>query len=193
MYELPTTLNIGGIDYKIRGDGDYRIVLDTFSVLEDIELEKQYRVMLALCVFYDGIDSVDDLKQFSDLEEAANKMFEFFSAGRPSDNKPSRMKLIDWEGDSAMICAAVNKVAGIEVRAIKYMHWWTFMSYYMSVGESTLSTVVDIRDKIVRNKKLEKWENKFRSENPQYFTWNSKTAEDIEAENWVLSQWNSED
>jgi hypothetical protein len=61
----------------------------------------------------------------------------------------------------------------------------------MAVGESTLSTVVSIRNKIVSGESMEKWENKFRQENPQYFNWNSKTAEEIEIENYVSNLWNN--
>jgi hypothetical protein len=165
MYELPTTLNIGGVDYKIRGDGDYRIVLDTFSILEDIELDKKERLLLALCVFYDDIDSIEDVAMFSSIEEAALKMFEFFDAGRPRSQAHSSAKLMDWQDDASMICAAVNKVAGQEIRAVPYLHWWTFISYYSSVGESVLATVLSIRDKMSKGKSLDKWENEYRKDN----------------------------
>jgi hypothetical protein len=66
------------------------------------------------------------------------------------------------------------------------------MGYYCSIGESTLATVVAIRDKILKGKKLEKWERQFRSENPQYFNWNYKSAEDVEAEEWLKEVWNKE-
>lgn len=189
-YELPTTLNIGGIDYKIRGDGDYRIVLDTFSVLEDINLNKTERVTLALCIFFDGIESVEDLNCFDDLTDAAHKMFEFFNAGKEEKKVSSNFKLLDWDADATMVCAAVNNVAKTEIREVPYMHWWTFMSYYMSIGESTLSTVLSIREKMMKGKKMEKWERDFRMENPQYFSWRSKSAEDVEYETWLMSQWN---
>ena len=90
-----------------------------------------------------------------------------------------------------MIVSAINNVAGKEVRAEEYIHWWTFVSYYMAIGESTLSTVVSIRHKMMTSEKLEKWETKYKRENSQYFVWNSKTVEEKEAEAWVLAQWTS--
>lgn len=189
MYELPTSVDIGGVEYSIRDNGDYRTILDIFSILEDEELKKSERVMAALIVFYEDINCIEDLASLPDIEEAVRQMYDFFSAGR-KEGKSTGYKLIDWEADSAIIVSALNDVAGKEIRAEKYIHWWTFISYYMAIGESTLSTVVSIRDKMMRGEPLEKWEKKYRSDNPQYFKWNSKTIEEKEAEEWVLQQWN---
>lgn len=186
MYDLPVTVEIEGVDYSIRNGGDYRTIIDIFAILEDPELDEQERAMAALIIFYADMEDVEDLAVFPNLQEALDKMFEFFNAGKKDVASKSR-KLLDWQDDMPMIVSAVNNVAKKEIRAEKYLHWWTFMSYYMSVGDSTLSTVVNIRDKIVQGKKLEKWENEFKQENPQYFIWNAKTIEEIEAENWLAS------
>lgn len=193
MYGLPTKLNIGGVDYDIRENGDFRVVISTFSILEDTSLTKKERIAAALCNFYEDMEELDDLAQFSDLQEALNQMFWFFNAGRPESERKDEVKLIDWEDDSAMICAAINDVSGKEIRAEAYLHWWTFIGYYMSVKESTMSTVISIREKIQKNKKLEKWEREYKSHNPQYFRWKRKTADELDAENWVLKQWYGED
>jgi hypothetical protein len=39
----------------------------------------------------------------------------------------------------------------------------------MAIGDGALATVVGIRDKIARGKKLEKYEQDFKRDNPQYF------------------------
>lgn len=190
-YSLPTTVNAGGVELRIRSDGDYRIVLDTFSVLEDVELDKTERILAALCIFYEDFEDADTVLSFHDIDDAVEGMFNFFKAGY-TDEDTSSKKLIDWVNDEPIVCAAVNSVSNKEIRLEPYLHWWTFMSYYMSVGESILSTVVSIRDKIVRDKKLEKWEREYRRDNPKYFRWNSKTAEELEVENWLMSNWNNE-
>ena len=191
MYELPTKVEVDGVEYKIRDDGDYRMVLDAFSVLNDSELEQTERILTSLLIFYDGMTCLEDVLKLPDLEEATKQMFEFFNAGRPESTGQNR-KLIDWDSDSAMIGSAINRVAGKEVRAEEYMHWWTFMGYYSAIGESTLSTVVSIRDKIMRGKPLEKWERQFRAENSQYFNWDYRSADDKEADEWLKSVWNKE-
>ena len=190
MYELPTAVEIGGVEYKIRNEGDYRVVLDIFSILEDPDLTQSERIISAIIIFYEDFSEIEDLLLLPSMEEAIKKMYEFFNAGRKDGGSINR-KLIDWEDDSAMIVSAINNVAGKEVRAEKYIHWWTFVSYYMAIGESTMSTVVGIRNKMMSGEKLDKWEMKYKRDNSQYFVWNSKTVEEQEAENWVLSQWNA--
>ncbi len=193
MYELPTEIMIEDIPYPIRNRGDYRTILGVFSVLEDYELEQNERVISALIIFYEDFNDINDVLNFEYLEEAITKMYEFFNGNNATaDRAKHDRKLIDWEGDSTLICAAVNKVSGKEIRMEPYIHWWTFLSYYMSVGESVLSTVVSIRDKLVSSKPLEKWERDYKNENPQYFNWRHKTVDEIDAENWLKSVWNKE-
>lgn len=191
MYELLTEIEIAGRPYQIRNLGDYRMILDVFSVLEDPELEQRERIISALIIFYEDLNDIEDVLNLPDIEEATTKMFDFFNGFKPESGRKAR-KLIDWEGDSELICAAINKVSGKEIRQEKYIHWWTFLSYYMSVGECILSTVVGIRGKMVEGKSLEKWERDYRNDNPQYFSWNHKTADEIDAEEWLKSVWNKE-
>lgn len=192
MFEIPTSIQIGEQSLPIRCKGDYRMVLDCFAALNDIELDKEKRVCCALIIFYEDFNSLEDLMHFSQLNEAVSKMYWFFNCGEDIvDTAKKHNKLVDWENDSQLIASAINKVANTEVRALEYLHWWTFMGYYLAIGESPLATIVNIRSKIVEGKKLEKYEQKFKSDNPQYFIWDSKSIEDKEAEEAILSLWNS--
>ena len=66
-----------------------------------------------------------------------------------------------------MIFPAINTVAGCEVRALEYMHWWTFLGYFESVDNECLwSFVLSIRQKRSKGKKLEKYEQDFFIKNP---------------------------
>lgn len=193
-YELPTSLQIGEQSYHIRNNADYRMILDCFSCLEDAELTKEERIIGCLMIFYEDINDIEDVDAVfgDDVEEAVKRMFWFFNCEDEAiAHNHSNHVLVDWNKDSQIISAAINKVAGREIRTEPYIHWWTFMGYYMGIGECLFSTVIGIRDKIVNGKKLEKYESKFRNENPQYFIWNSKTVEQQEAEDWVKSVWNA--
>ena len=196
MFELPTSIWIEDEEYKIRNDGDYRMVLDCFSALQDIELGEEERIITALIIFYGDVLSLDNLYEIFDTEDklktAVKEMYRFFNCNDMRPGKKVNYRLIDWEQDAQMIAGAVNKVANMEVRSVPYMHWWTFMGYYSNVGKGTLATVIDIRSKIKRGKKLEKQEQEFRRDNPQYFIWNSATVEEQEADEWVKSIWNQE-
>ena len=194
MYDLPTSIFIEDKEYKIREAGDFRVVLDCFSALGDIELGEDDRILASLIIFYEDFNDIEDIPQDEDtLRTLIKEMMIFFNCGQEDNNNTPSPKLIDWEKDAQMIMAAVNNVAGKEVRAEKYLHWWTFTGYYMSVGESMLATIVSIRNKILKDEKLEKWEQKFRRENPNYFNWNSKSIEDMELDQLMHELWNNGD
>ncbi len=193
MYSIPTTVTIDGKEFRIRNNGDFRTILDCFSALDDAELDKQERITASLIIFYDGINSVEDLANLGDIEQAVKEMYNFFSCGESSIGTHTNYKLIDWENDSHLICSAINKVANKEIRLEPYLHWWTFMGYYAAIGESPIASIISIREKIVKGKKLEKHEREFRRDNPQYFAWRSKSAEEIASDNLVKELWNSGD
>lgn len=191
MYTVPTSIVVGDREYKIRNNGDYRVILDCFLALSDVELTAKERLLAGLIIFYEDFNSLDDLTQNHDLETLTSEMYKFFNCGSDIVGTKSNRKLIDWEQDSQLICSAVNKVAGKEVRAEPYLHWWTFMGYYTAIGESPISTIIHIRDKIANGKHLEKHEREYRASNPQYFVWNNKTVEESEAEKLILDMWNN--
>lgn len=192
MFEIPTSIQIGEQQLNIRNKGDYRMVLDCFAALNDVELDKKERVYCALIIFYEEFNDLEDLMKCTFLNEAVKKMYWFFNCGDERGVGANKhRKLIDWEGDAQLIASAVNKVANIEIRSAEYIHWWTFMGYYLAIGESPLATIVGIRSKIMEGKKLEKYENKFKNDNPQYFIWDNKSIEEKELEDEIMSVWNS--
>lgn len=190
-YRISDTIEVEDTVLHVRCGGDYRMVLDCFAALKDADLDNEERVLSALIIFYEEFNSVEDVMTFPYVEQALTKMYEFFNCGKSESAEykaPTRI-LIDWNKDAQLISAAVNKVAGKEVRAEECVHWWTFMGYYMSVGESSLSTIIGIRDKILRGKPLEKYEREFRAENPEYFDWDHDSMEEKEAKKWLQSVW----
>lgn len=165
-YSLPTTICSGGQEYPIRNQGDYRVILDVMAALNDYDLEEDERAEAALTIFFDT-----DIYKLPDIAEAAQQMCEFLACGeRDDDNKRPTQKLMDWQDDAPMIISGVNRVLGREVRSEPYLHWWTFVAAYMEIGESTLATVISIRHKIAKGKKLEKFEKEFKHDHPEYFT-----------------------
>lgn len=191
MYDLPTSVYVDDKEYKITNNGDFRMVLDCFSALNDIELGEEYRILASLLIFYEDFTDLEDIPEDAETVTALTKeMFNFFRCNQ-SENTGASPKLIDWDTDAQMITAAINNVAGKEIRLEPFIHWWTFTGYYMSVGESVLATVVSIRNKILTGKKLEKWEKEFQRDNPHYFTWNHKSIEEQELDDLVMKMWNS--
>ena len=154
-WELPVSAVIGGTEYRV--NSDYRDILDIIQRLDDPDEPEYIRWRVALALFYDGEIQPEH------RQEAMEYLADFISCGQ-NGGKPGP-KLLDWKQDAQVIVADVNKVAGTEIRALPYLHWWTFVSYFSAIGEGQLSTLVSIRDKLRRGKPLEKWEKEFYSKN----------------------------
>lgn len=114
-------------------------------------------------------------------QEAAERMAEFIACGK-TQGKPGAKREIDWQQDAELIVGGVNKVAGGEVRALPYLHWWTFIAYFMNIGSGPLATVVGIRHKLAKGQKLEKWEQQFYRENKEIVDLRPQLTKEEEAE-----------
>lgn len=156
-WTLPVAASIGGA--KIPINSDYRDVLEIISYLNDIERPEYVRWEIAIGLFYEE-DILPKYKQ-----EAMQFLADFIACGEQETSKKPPVRLIDWEQDSLTIIADVNKVAGTEIRSLPFLHWWTFVAYFRGIGEGQLSTLVSIRDKLARGKKLESWEKDYYREN----------------------------
>lgn len=157
LWQLPVIACIGGKTYQLHTD--YRDILEIFSYLNDPDLPEFVRWEVALTLFYG-----ENIPETNRAEAAA--FFGTFVTGGQQEEKPGP-RLLDWEKDAPAIIADVNKVAGKEIRAVPYIHWWTFLSWFHAIGEGQLSMLVSIRDKLARGKKLEAWEKDFYRENKQ--------------------------
>ena len=192
MYELPTSIDIQGTPFEIRDKGDFRTVFSCFEVLndDDPELTLEDKVLTCLSIFYKAFEDVDYLLSFDHLEEAIEKMVDFFNMGQKNVSNTQSVNLIDWKTDETLICSAINTTIGKDIRSEKYIHWWTFISYYMGIGECTLSHIVAIRYKLYHGQKLEKHERQFRMDNPQYFEVDFRTQSQKALDEEILKQWN---
>lgn len=190
-WKLPTSLDVNGKEYRIRTD--FRVILDILSAMNDPEIfepdmteeeKNQERALTLLQILYIDFDSMNP----RDYEEAMKKGGEFIDCGFKEDSKKPRPQLMDWEKDAPVVIPAINKTIGKDVRSEEYMHWWTFLGSYMEVGESTFSTIVSIRDKKRRGKKLEKWEEDYYKEHKNMVDLKTKTQERSEAEKEELRE-----
>lgn len=150
-YDLPESLVVCGEEYKIRAD--FRLILTILETMNDQNLKDWERGFIPLLFFY------EDFRQMppSHIEEAKKKLLWFINGGKNDDQtgkKPPR--LVDWKQDFPYIIAPVNRVIGHEIRTDKHLHWWTFLSAYMEIGECTFSQIVRIRDIKSKGKPLDK-------------------------------------
>lgn len=194
-YNLPTSIEIGGIEYPITNCGDYKMVLDCFSLLNDEEILKRYRYLDCLKIFYKDINSDYDVVNVfgNNVDEALSKCFSFFNCNQlevPRKGAMRQLNLVDWEQDEQLICAAILDVAGVDIRSLPFLHWFTFYGYYMSIKpDSVFGTVINLRSKRALGKKIEKHELEFINNNPQYFKTKAILEQEKADEEWFNSVW----
>lgn len=153
---LPKSLTVGGAEREIRTD--YRDILNILTAFNDPDLEDSEKVFICLYILYPDFDDM----QSDDYEEAYRQAAWFIDCGGEMREEGKRNpRLVDWEQDERLVFPAVNAVAGREVRAEQYLHWWTFMGYFMELREGTYAQVLQLRQKRAKGKRLEKWELEF--------------------------------
>lgn len=176
-------VEIDGKSYKIRNDCDYRVILDVIIALNDEELDMADRVVCALHIFYENMEEI------SDVEKAIVEMTKIINLGENSDDGETKPKVMDWEHDFNQIAPPISRVLGYDVRTpCKHTHWYTFVGGYMEIGgECTFATIVSIRQKKSRGKKLDDWEQEFYRENKKMIDLPHKlTEEELE---FLNSDW----
>lgn len=185
-YGLPKTVEINGKDYEIRYD--FRAILDIFSVMNDFELSNEERALAVLQIFYLDFNAIDD------YQTAINKCLWFINGGRDNDDKTKQKKLVDWEQDYSYIVAPINRVLGMDVRGIPYdpksntggLHWWTFLSGYLEIGDCLFAQIVRIRSLKASGKPLDKQDKEFYRKNRDIIDIKTHYTE---AENDLVGAW----
>lgn len=185
VWKLPTKLDINGKEWEIRTD--YRVILDVIAALSDPDLDDTEKWLACLIILYIDFEKMPQ----SDYMEACKQAKNFIDMGLDNETKKVKPRTMDWEQDAQLIIPAVNKVLGKEVRAEEYMHWWTFLSAYMEIGECAFSHILNIRYKKANNKKLDKWEQEYMRDNPDLVKLKPKlSAEELEEEKLVEEMFN---
>lgn len=159
-WTLPTSLNISGVDFAIRTD--FRVVLGIFRYMRQEDITPTVLYGIILKALYIEADKIPQ----EHINEALEQAYIYMAGGRTNVNEEESKKpqLVDWEQDADILIPSINRVAGFDVRGTK-VHWWTFLGYYSEIGEGTFATVVGIRAKMAKGKKLEDYEREFLRDN----------------------------
>lgn len=178
---LPTSVDISGKTYDIRSD--YRAILDICKAIQDPELTKEDKIDAALDIFYIDYENMP----LNHYQEAIEKCFWFIDCGNEENqNSKKRPQLVNWEQDFQNIVAPINRVCGFEIRAIEYMHWWTFIAAYMEIGDCTWAQVIRVRNLLAKGKKLDKPDQEWYRQNRNLVDFKQTYTE---SENDILSKW----
>lgn len=135
-----------------------------------------------------------DFDAIEDYEAAIRECFWFINGGKYEESSKKKPRLVAWEQDFPYIAAPINRVLGYEIRAVEYdpetntggLHWWTFLSAYMEIGDCLFAQVVGIRSKKARGKKLDASDQEFYRRNRDLVDIKARYTE---AEEELLKQW----
>lgn len=178
---LPMSLEVGGKEWSIRTD--FRDILVIMEACADPDLNDREKTEVMLAILYEDFKSIPgELYQ-----EAAERAAWFVDCGNEHTEEKRPKKLMDWEQDEKILFPAINKVAGREVRTAEYVHWWTFMGYFMEIEEGTFSTVLMIRQKKASGKPLSKWEQDFYRKNKSLCDLRTRYTKEEQSE---IDYWN---
>lgn len=176
VWELPKSLEVNGKDYNIRSD--FRAILDIINVFSDPNYEDDEKWIVCLTILYEDFEDIPE----TDYEDAMLQAKWFIDCGIERENDTKKPELMDWEQDGSIIIPAINRVLGYECRSQKHLHWWTFVSAYMEIGESLFSNILSIRSKQLKGQKLEKYEREFMRENQDLVILRNRLTDDEQAE-----------
>ena len=110
---LPTGLDIGGISYPI--ETDYRNILVFLAACNDPDFTAAEKLEILMKRLYrDGFYQIPQ----EHMEEAILQAKWFVDCGQEDDDKKPARKVMDWEQDEPILFPAINKVAGMETRAV---------------------------------------------------------------------------
>lgn len=179
-YDLPVSVEVNGTEYEIRSD--YRDILTIIEAISDKELTDQDKAEVMMDIFYPGFHDMPSV----DYEEAIKQALIFINCGEEEKNERTSEKLMDWEQDFPIIVSPINRVIGQEVRALTYLHWWSWMSAYLEIGDCLFAQVVNIRRKKSKGEKLDKSEQEFYRKNRHLIDFQKQYTEQDEA---VISRW----
>lgn len=166
---LPKELTVDGAIYPI--NSDYRAVLDIMQAFNDPRLSEYNKVMTMLEILYGFIPH--------NVGEAQKQALWFLDCGQSGGgNQRGQPQTIDWRQDEQLLFAAINAVTKCEIRELPYRHWWTFVGDCKSISpDSLISAIANIRYKLAKGEKLEKYEQKFYNENQELIDIRSQIEE----------------
>jgi len=156
-FELPAALAFGGRSWPIRTD--FRDVLRVLAAFEDPNLSPREKARACLRGIYPDAEDIPP----GLLQAAYDAAVDFIDHGVGGGRG---RRVMDWGQDAPLIFPAVNRAAGFEVRATDYLHWWTFLGYFLEIRDSTYATVLALRQKKYGGQgRLDKGEQRFWSDN----------------------------
>lgn len=139
---LPSTVEVGGISYKI--DPRYDTALAILDCMQDELFPEEDRIEMALDMFY-----VDAMPVHQEVALAL--MYDFLNMGEEPSSEPihgdvrQSEPLLDFDKDGNAIYTHFLREFGIDLQDDP-IHWWKFQVLLQDIGEkSSLQNMLNIR------------------------------------------------
>lgn len=127
---VPSTLNVGGINYEINCDFRTSILFEL--MMQDRSVSKEDKLKIAIELYFREVPS--------NLEEAINKIVWFYKCGKEDKKQTGEVsqtqkQIYSFEYDAEYIYSAFLSQYGIDLQDIDNLHWWKFKAMFQGLND----------------------------------------------------------
>lgn len=104
-------------------------------LMQDNNIEKDYKIVLALKLFYKNLEK-------KDYKKAIEGIMWLYTGGKEEEEnkeqqivKKKHKAIYSYEYDAELIYSAFLSQYGIDLNEIEYLHWWKFKSLFEGLNE----------------------------------------------------------
>lgn len=153
--KLPTKIRVNNKIYDI--NYDFRTAIKTIECFEDEDLDYSEKIYITLQNIYKGAVFEDE-----DIKEAYQKAIKFLDLGKETNEKDDnqRPRIYSFSKDENYIFSGINSTHGINLQKEKDLHWWTFMSLFLDMGDNCFFSELIYYRKRKAEGKLTEYEKK---------------------------------
>ena len=168
--DYPKSILVDGEEIQIITD--FRSYIQLFDMLKDDSINSVEKAMVIREYFKTDLpnfsNAIDALLDFVTMEEIPK--CSVYMNGKNEDDDVRKKELYSFSIDYPFIFSAFLQEYGINIRTIKYMHWWEFRMLFDGLSDNTeikkrimyrSMDLNEIRDKAER-KRIQKIQNQIR-------------------------------
>lgn len=126
-------------------NSDFRIGVQMFQALNDVELSDMEKVYKACELLFD-VDGVEEFPSMETMQEGIQWFLSDWYTDNPVKNSREEKKDMDYDVDQWRIFSAFLTQFGINLNTVD-MHFWVFMGLLSTLNECAFTRIVDIRTK----------------------------------------------
>lgn len=126
-------------------NSDFRIGVQMFQALNDVELSDMEQVYKACELLFD-VEGIEEYPDIATMQEGIQWFLSDWYTDNPVKSSREEKKDMDYDVDQWRIFSAFLTQFGINLNEID-MHFWVFMGLLSTLNECAFTRIVDIRTK----------------------------------------------